>query len=230
MPPSHSDTAILSLEKSFPYRGGREHFLNEYHLDQVPLDSTVWNSLGSAAWSFEANVFPSSVQLERIIGHNPGTPPVLVYESDVAPPGEGGISGSFTPIATEHECPGDDAVWVRYGTTQKTSRGKPIYLRNYYHAVFYDATPDTLSARQKTALDALGAAWVAGINVSGTTFRRAGPRGAVAQNHQTAQFITTRTLKRRGRRKKPLTVGTATDTPVIVDFGSLWKIISGLPR
>jgi hypothetical protein len=229
MATTHSDTAILTVEKSFPYRGAREHWSNAYHLDQIPASSAIWDGLVSAISNLEPPMFPASVQFERVTGHLPGTPPVLVYEYDFPPAGEGGPTGSFTPIATEHECPGDDAVWVRYGTTQKTVRGKPIFLRNYYHAVFYDATPDTFSARQKVAFDALGAAWVTGINVQGTTFRRAGPRGAVAQNHATDQFITTRTLKRRGRRKKPLVVGQAQDTPVIISWGQLSSIFGHLP-
>lgn len=230
MATSHSDTAILTFEQSFTYRGAREHWQNAYHLDQVPADTTAWDGLASQVAAFVQAMLPSNAQLEHYYGHNPGTPPVLVWEKDIPPTGEGGVAGTFTPIATEHQAPGDDAVFIRYGTTQKSTRGKPIYLWNYYHAVFYDATPDTFSARQKTAFDALGAKWISGFNQGGTTFRRAGPRGAVAQNFVTSPWITTRTLKARGKRKKVALTGTASDTPVIVDFGSLWRVISGAPR
>lgn len=228
MATSHSDTAFLTVEKSFTYRGAREHWQNAYHFDQVPADSTAWQALANMVVGLEIPMFPANVQFEKTYGHNPGTPPILVYENDIAPPGEGGAAGTFTPIATEHQVPGDDAVFIRYGTTQKSTRGKPIYLWNYYHAVFYDATVDTFSARQKTAFDALGTAMVNGINVNGVTFRRAGPRGAVAQNHTTSPYITTRTLRARGRRQKPaLLLGPANDVPVTVPGGSLWKLIFG---
>jgi hypothetical protein len=199
---STSETAFLTIEKSFTYRGAREHWDNVYHLDQIPTSSAQWQALGDLVAGKEQACLPSNVQIERYFGHTPGTPPVLVFELDQPPVGEGGPAGAYTPIATEHQVPGDGAIWVRYGTTQKTSLGKPIYLRNYYHCVFYDGAADTFSPRQATNFNAMAADWVAGINASGTTFRRAGPRGAVAQNHAVSTFITTRTLKRRGRRHR----------------------------
>lgn len=199
---STSDTAFLTLEKSFPYRGNREHFVNVYHFAETPPDNAAWQGLGDLVRSLENACFPATVQHERATGHIKGTPPVLVYEQDYAPAGEGGPAGAYVPIATEHLAPGDSAIWVRYGTTQKTSRGKPIYLRNYYHSIYYDTTADTFSARQKANFDSLGGFMVSGIAFGGITYHRAGPRGATAQNHATSAFITTRTLKARGKRKK----------------------------
>jgi hypothetical protein len=153
-------------------------------------------------WNLEKACFHSDTMLETSYGHIPGTPPVLVYERDETPPGEGGPVGSYIPTSADQPCPGDSAIWIRYLTTQKTILGKPIYLRNYYHGVYWQINVDSLATSQKTAFDALGTAWVAGITADGVTFRRAGPRGAVAQNHTTGQFITTRTLKHRGKRHR----------------------------
>jgi len=49
---------------------------------------------------------------------------------------------------------------------------------------------------------ALGLAWQNGLSASGRTYRRTGPNGGSPQNHAVSQYITTRTLKRRGKRKK----------------------------
>lgn len=200
---SSSDTAILTIEKSTLYRATREHWNNAYHLSLVPTDGAAWNALATAVVALEQPMLSASTQFEKIYGHTPGTPPVLVYEYDYPPTGEGGVAGTFVPSNLEYPCPGDVAFWVRYGTTQKTSLGKPIYLRNYYHDAHTGLTPDTLAVNQASRLTTLATAWVNGISAAGVTYVRAGPRGAIAQNHQNGQFLTTRTLKRRGKRKKP---------------------------
>jgi len=197
-----SSTPFLTLTKSFNYRGARELFANIYHFDTTPPSSAAWSALVNAVWALEANLFPTTVQLESATGHTPGTPPVLAYEADPAPAGPGGPAAFYTPAVTEHPVPGDCAAWIRYSTTQKTSRGKPIYLRNYYHAIFYDTSSDLLSALQKPTFDALGTAMVNGILADGITYHRAGPRGAVAQGHMVGPNITTRTLKARGKRHR----------------------------
>jgi hypothetical protein len=199
---STSQTAFLTIEKSFTYKGAREHWSNAYHLDQVPSSQSQWQALATEVVNFEQAFMPADVQFEHYYGHEPGTPPILVWEFDEAPAGEGGAAGSWVPGPSYPPCPGDAAGWVRYGTTQKNTLGKPIYLRNYYHAIHHDATPDKVSVQQATLMGQLATAWVNGIAAGGTTFRRAGPRGAVAQNHVVGEFITTRTLKHRGRRHR----------------------------
>jgi hypothetical protein len=199
---STSQTAFLTLEKSFPYRGAREHWSNAYHLDNIPSSDAIWSNLAAQIWDKERAFLPSEVQWEYSYGHTPGTPPVLVWEADEPPVGEGGTAGAFVPIPSDDHTPGDVAMWIRYSTTQKNTLGKPIYLRNYFHGVYCEPGSDTVSAGQRAALDLFGTAFVAGFPSGGTTFRRAGPRGAVAQGHLVGQFATTRTLKHRGRRHR----------------------------
>lgn len=213
---SSSDTAFITLEKSFTYRGGREHWANTYHLDQVPGSAGVWDTLAAQIWNLEKLFLTADVQFERLYGHTPGTPPILVHEADQAPAGEGGPAGAFVPTVAQHPTPGDAAMWVRWGTTQKSVLGKPIYLRNYYHAACWETNVDQLAGGQIAELQNLGNAFVAGLSVSGVTFRRAGPRGAVAQNSSVGPFITTRTLKSRGKRRKSLPTNPA---------GYSWKLI-----
>lgn len=203
---SSSTTAFLTVEKSFTYRGGREHWSNAYHFDNVPADKAQWDAVWTAVWNLEKACFSADVQFEQAFGHNPGTPPVLVWENEFSPPGEGGPPAEFVPGSTAHPAPGDAAVFVRYSTTQKSSLGKPIYLWNYYHGVYFDgATPDIPDPAQRQHLDSLGTVLVTGLNtgISGAPiFKRAGPKGAVAQAHVVGEFITTRTLKHRGKRHR----------------------------
>jgi len=194
-----SATPFLTLEKSFGYRGEREHWVNTYHMDQVPPQAGDWSNLADAVWALESKFLDSGTQLEWAYGHTAGTPPVLVWEKDYPPLGEGGLAGTYVPAANEHPGAGDTAVWIRYGTTQKSVLGKPIYLRNYYHRP-YSVGVDDVATAQKDFMLALGAQWVAGFTVGQVTYRRAGPRGAVAQNYAVSVFVTTRTLKHRGKR------------------------------
>lgn len=188
-----------------------------YHLDQVPASTAIWESLATAVVTQEIAGLTTDTQIERTTGHIPGTPPVLVWEFDWVPPGEGGLAGQWVPSAGDVQTPGDTAGWVRYGTTQKNKLGKPIYLRNYYHGVYWGLNRDEWSPSQKGHFDTLGQMFVTGFNVQGTIFRRAGPRGAVAQNHASSTWLTTRTLKRRGKRKKvAVNPADARDTPVLI--------------
>lgn len=222
MASSSSDTAFLTMEKSFLYRGAREHWSNAYHLDVTPSDHASWLALANRVWDLEKLFLDSTVQLEVAYGHNPGSPPTLVFENDFAPPGEGGAAGAFVPPAGSHPTPGDAAVYIRYSTTQKSVLGKPIYLWNYYHGVYYDAAAGDLpDSNQVTALSGLATNFVSGLNVPGATpalYHRAGPRGAVAQGFKVGQFITTRTLKHRGRHHRRLPAGTTiTYPPYVLD-------------
>lgn len=199
---STSATAFLTVEKSMTYRGVREHWSNAYHFDQVPPSSAAWDSIRSDIVFAESVFLDADVQFERVYGHEPGTPPILVYEVDYPPTGEGGLAGAYVPQAGEYQAPGDAAGWIRWGTTQKTSLGKPIFLRNYYHAMYVTSNGDQIVQRQHDGMLALGQELQSGVIYGGTTFRRAGPRGAVAQNHAVSTWVTTRTLKHRGRRHR----------------------------
>lgn len=225
MASSSSDTAFVTMEKSFTYRGAREHWSNAYHFAETPVDHSSWQLLVSRIWDMEKLCFPLDVMIEAGYGHTPGTPPILVYEEDVNPPGEGGQAGAFVPPASSHPAPGDAAIYIRYSTTQKNTLGKPIYLWNYYHAVYFDAAnADVMDANQKTAFEGLATNMVNGLSVPGATpavYHRAGPRGAVAQGHKIGEFITTRTLKHRGKHHRRLPAGTTVQYPSITIPGPI---------
>jgi len=206
MATSTSDTAFLTLTKSIPWRGEREHWSNGYHLDIAPSSDADWSALMSYAWNLESAFLAADVQFETATGHLPGTPPVLVWEYDAGTVGEGGTPGTYVPAANEVAQTGDVAGWVRWRTDRKTNRGKPIYLRNYYHGIHTSGSPDAIASTQHNFMLLLGSAWQTGIPANGKTFHRSGPKGGAPQDHTASIYCTTRTLERRGKRKKPMDV------------------------
>jgi hypothetical protein len=188
------------LEKKFTYRGADELFGNTYHFDGgSPASPTRWKDFADIVASVEKGIFNPSVSIVRAVGYDAGNP-IAAWSYDYEAHAES-IVGTLVPGADDVLSAGDAAVWIRYGTTQLNSRGKPIYLRNYYHNAWHDkfvATIDNVSAAQLAGMDAFGAAWVAGFSDGSAYHHRAGPNGAVAQNYLSGIYVTTRTLKRRG--------------------------------
>ena len=190
----------LTVIKSFTYRGAPEEWSNTYHFDGgVPVDQNHWVGLANVVGAAEVLILPPTSKIVRYIGHD-GVQTHAVFERDLTALGQE-LTGTFGPITEAERCPGDAAVWLRYSTTQKTSRGKPIYLRNYYHdclrsgvAGDHDSTLNGWGA----ALTAYGNKWVQGFNDGAVAHHRAGPNGAVGFQPAWGNFITTRTLKRRG--------------------------------
>lgn len=194
----------ITIVKQFVYRGQNEEFSNTYHFDGGdPATDTAWKALADAVIAAEKTVFSSGVSIIRAYGHKAGVKTrawvydYLVHSASVA--GTGAFSA-------QNAAPGDAAVWLRWPTTQFTSRGKPIYLRSYFHDVYKASLSlsdrDNLLAAQKTALETYGAAWIAGFSDGSAAHHRAGPNGAIGQSPSLASsFITTRTLERRGKRR-----------------------------
>jgi hypothetical protein len=199
---STSQTPFITVTKSFSWRGSREHWSNVYHVDTEPPTAVDWDALLNKIWALEWLFLPADVQIEGGTGHTPGTPPVLVWESDSPPVGEGGIPGAFVPAAGDHLTPGDVAGWVRWTSDLKNKRGKPIYFRNYYHAMYVGADGNTIVASQQANMTELGRSFQAGLVANGRTYRRTGPNHGSPQDHASSIYATTRTLERRGKRKK----------------------------
>jgi hypothetical protein len=70
-------------------------------------------------------------------------------------------------------------------------------LFNYYHGVVSVAGGgDTILAAQSTAYGTYANAWVTGFSDGVTTYKKAGPRGAVAQGYVVETYITHRDFPR----------------------------------
>jgi hypothetical protein len=198
-----TDQPSLTLVKSFTYRGAPEEWSNTYFMTgDTPVDSAHWKTLADNVIDDEKTLYDSSVTVVRAIGHEPGES-VAVWSYDYAAASEE-VAGTLTEGVSVVPQGGDSAAWIRWSTDQLTSRGKPIYLRSYFHPAYANGAnntnKDTVAADWITAAQAYGDAWIAGYSDGTETYHRAGPHGVVGLVALPSAFVTTRTLERRGKR------------------------------
>jgi hypothetical protein len=193
----------LTIVKSFEYRGSPEEWSNTYFfVGDLPASPSSWKTLADNVIADEVTLYDSGTEVVRAIGHQAGQS-VAVWSYDYLAESEE-VPGTFdtgdgTPQA------GDSAAWLRWSTDQKTGKGKPIYLRSYFHPAYVAgltaAARDEIASAWQTAAQAFGDAWIAGYaDGDAETHVRCGPKGAVGLVALPSTYATTRTLERRGRR------------------------------
>lgn len=184
----------LVTQKSFTYRGAAEEYANIYHLSGTqPADQAAWQSLADAVKDLERPILPGTVTFTTWLGYNDGSD-----TADYTGAHTGTLTGSWT-VGTSIPAPGDCAVWVRWSTGDRSSQGKPIFLRKYFHPAYIAAAGgDTAPATWRTAAATYGAAMTAG-GLAGT-LKICRPNGHLGVTALACTNVTTRTLKRRGRR------------------------------
>lgn len=193
------DQPSITIVKSFSYRGVPEEFSNTYHFSgTTPVDAAAWKVLADAIIAAEKLTVTSDVSFVQAYGYNAGNE-ISVAQIDyrVAPNVVVTGTGNFLNRIGQG---GDAAATTRWPTPNFTSRGKRIYLRKYWHGAYGDSTLafDRLNVAQRTAFNTFAAKLIDGTLPG--TFRYCGPQGAVAGVGDTSQWLTTRTLKRRGKR------------------------------
>lgn len=196
-----SPCTVLTLVKRFTYRDDPlEEFSNTYHfLGQPPITTAEWDSLATQVWNMEKPCFDNTVHLVRAVGHNSSDPgAVAVYEHDYTtpgpPPAGTGVFGSGQPT------PGDDASVIQWLTNIKSVRGKPIYLRKYFHRPYIQPLkPDSLDPGYLNAIGVYAQGFINTPVWGGLTNAK---RTAAIVSIVVQGEVTTRTLKRRGKRKK----------------------------
>jgi len=192
------DTPSIVLIKRFTYRDTLEEFSNKYHFNgTLPVDAAAWKTLADALITAEKPTVQASVRWVRAYGYEPGNE-ISVWGFNYAGPPDTTQAGTLA-LGTQRDVPGDIAAVVRWYTGQNTEKGKKIYCRKYIHgAVASISDVDEVGAQQATAL----ATWAAKL-IDGTlpgSFRYCGPQGASLQAPNVMPYLTTRTLKRRGKR------------------------------
>jgi hypothetical protein len=188
----------ITLVKRFTYRGSQEEWSNRYHFTETaPASDAAWKTLVDAVIAQEKTVYSSDVKVVRAYCFTDTDNDAVTIIDYTALGAE--VPGTFASGGVP-PAPGDDAMWIRWGTGTRTSKGKPIYLRKYFHNVFTTSATvgnDAIQTAQKTALTNLGTHLKDGT-ISGFTL--CGPTGAPALAVAVSQFSTTRTLKRRRKR------------------------------
>lgn len=188
----------VTLIKRFTYRGVGEEFSNTYHFTgTLPTTPAAWKTLVDSIAAAEKTIYPAVVKIVRAYCYTNTDNPSVATVDYTALGAE--IAGTFANSIGKPHAPGDVATWVRWSTAAVTSKGKPIYLRKYYHGVVLEPTSavgsDSQATDQKTPLTTFGTTIK---TIGGLTL--CGPGGASAQTVVVAPFVTTRTLKRRGKR------------------------------
>lgn len=183
----------VTLVQQFTYRGAPEEWSNTYHFQgDAPDNDADWETLIDGLTDIIAPAITSVNYIVRAYGYeNTDNDASFVY--DIAGTGSG-IQGTATVLGTgSSECPGDVAAWIRWKTSYLNSKGKPVYLRKYYHGVWsmsggeHGDTLDTiLASHMQDAADALQ---VTGGDWPGI----ADPSGNAAGVNAVSQYVTTRT-------------------------------------
>lgn len=190
----------IVVVKSFTYRDLPEEWSNGYHFaGSAPESDDDWISLCDDFIALEAAALANTVHIVRVLCYDDydGTHD-SVYTYDLATH-SGTVPGTRSePVDATGSMAGDQAYFARWPTGQRSSKGKPIYLFKYWHGA-WPATDD----RDKLSEIFLGYVSTfasAVIAVSGSWPGMTDKSGNVPTGYYAEPFLTTRTLKRRGRR------------------------------
>lgn len=194
----------LTVIKSFDYEGHAEEWSNQYWFTGgVPADATAWRALFDAVVLKEKACFDTNTTIVRGYGYDSDADnATAVYTVDLSVSPEAVVHGTLATATTTHPAaPGDAANWARWKTSRNNTKGKPIYLRKYYHGVHTNGanSQDYPYATQKANIVLLATA-MADASLPGGRKLTARGHTDVIVNSGANTFITTRTLKRRGKR------------------------------
>lgn len=180
------------------YRGAPEEWSNTYDFTgTLPTSDTDWKALAVAVYTTEKTILKPSCELVRAYGYRPDSN-VSVAQIDFTVGTPLTPDGTLTIASAEREFSGDQAATVR-AQIGVSSTGKKVYIRKYYHAGgLGSGTPDVIVTAMQTAMATHFNTLLAGSLPGGSTL--CGPAGQTPFNVLASPLVTTRTLKRRGKR------------------------------
>jgi len=197
----------IVVTKSFDYRGEPEEWSNRYWFTETaPWTAAQFRTIFDNIATHEASLFTSATTVVSGYGYNDNDEHAqAVWSVDLRLAPNTPVPGTFQPGTAERQA-GDSSIFCWWKTSRKNKRGKPIYLRKYFHDVYNEAGPphDGVADLQRLALEAFAEGFYT------QTFLGF---GLAAQGHPDEDliaygahpWITTRTLKRRGKRPKAAT-------------------------
>jgi hypothetical protein len=193
----------MTIVHTFPYRAeSDEDFTNTYWLSvAVPATTAQWDTIRDNLLASTRPLFPSTVKFLRVIGYDSSEPGATSVYSYDWPAGSLPV-GAYSPAVGEQHMAGDQAACIEWQCDLKSVKGKPVFLRKYMHSGYVEAgTPDNLgltylAALQQHARDCLPGGAIGGL--------RSPHAQRFAVSEHVIPYVTTRTLKRRGKRKRPV--------------------------
>lgn len=192
----------LRLVQSSEYRGVPEQWSNTYSFKgPAPSDPTTWKALADAFIAALRPCFSSKTTFVTAYGYSPNAIGAN-FVHDYATPGPP-LAGTGV-FSAGREAPGDAAITGRLSSEKFNPSGKRVYGRNYWHDAYTDlADADRVLPDQQNALTQFLTTYTQGTIYTGT--ESCLPDLTDTHSPHVDQWITTRTLKRRGKRKQTTT-------------------------
>jgi hypothetical protein len=195
---------LVTIKRGYRHGTQSEEWSNKYHLTgSDPADAAAWRALFDAFAVEEKKLFSGNTLIVRAYGYTSDSDTATaVWSVDMTVSPNSPVAGTLSTTSGTG-CPSDAALWLRWKLDRNNSKGRPVYLRKYYHDVWKNtvtgpSTFDDPLASQSTALTAFGTLLSSGIGISSRKIRDTGGGNVIAVG--TSPWITTRTLKRRGKR------------------------------
>lgn len=194
-------TGRITIVKRFTYRDALEEWSNQYWFTGTkPTASGSWKTLADAIINAEKPFLHSQVKFIRAYGYDADDtkPDPAEWTHDYLGPPDTSLAGSKGYLAAD-AAPGDAAAVVRWFTGRYNTKGKKIYCRKYFHGFFMSLSdPDEVDSTTKTEMQTYAAKMIDGTLPGGV---KASDRlGSTLTDPIAMPYITTRTLKRRGKR------------------------------
>jgi len=192
----------LIIIKDMPYRSeANEEWSNRYWLTGVPpTQDSAWKTLADALIVKETSCYRPAVRVVRAYGYNNSddhSPTVWVY--DYAALGQD-VSGTLTGDGVDDTMAGDQAGMISWRTSRRNLRGKWIYLRKFFHGGFMDTTTNDGISGATLAQYSAFALGMSDASLPDGRIIRSATQDETITLPEASAWVTTRTLKRRGKR------------------------------
>ena len=182
--------ASIKVTKSMLFNGVTRTWSNRYYLNATSIDTQAhFNTLADNVVTAEKAIHPTTTTITLVSYYAPGSD-VAVWTRTYSTAG--------TRTDTGSRAPGDVALLIRYTTAARTTKNHPVYLFNYYHGCDIQSSPnqDKPTSAYSGFAGTYANSWVTGFSDGVTTYKKAGPRGAVATGYVVETYLTHRDFPR----------------------------------